>query len=156
VAAVSDIAFRKAERRDVPAIVRLLADDLLGAKRERVEEPLPDSYYRAFDAMAAQTGNEMLVGEDGGRVVACLQLSITHGLARQGRVRATIEAVRVANDLRGQGLGERLVTFAIKRARAAGAGLVQLTSDISRKDAHRFYERLGFKASHVGMKLDIV
>jgi GNAT superfamily N-acetyltransferase len=155
VAAVSDIVFRKAERRDVPAIVGLLADDALGAKRERLEEPLPDSYYRAFDAMAAQTGNEMIVGETGGRVVACLQLSITHGLARQGRVRATIEAVRIASDLRGQGLGERLVSVAIERARAAGAGLVQLTTDNSRKDAHRFYERLGFKASHVGMKLDI-
>lgn len=155
MAAVSDISFRRAERRDVPAIVRLLADDRLGATRERIEEPLPDAYFRAFDAMSAQSGNEMIVGESDGRVVACLQLSITHGLARQGRVRSTIEAVRVARDVRGQRLGERLVAFAIERARAAGAGLVQLTTDKSRKDAHRFYERLGFKASHEGMKLDL-
>lgn len=155
MAAVSDIVFRKAERGDVPAIVRLLADDALGAKRERAEDPLPVSYYRAFEAMTAQPGNEMIVGERGGRVVACLQLSITHGLARQGRVRATIEAVRIASDLRGQKLGARLVAFAIERARAAGAGVMQLTTDKSRKDAHRFYDRLGFKASHEGMKLDI-
>jgi GNAT superfamily N-acetyltransferase len=152
---VSEVVFRKAERRDVPAIVRLLADDTLGAKRERVEDPLPQSYYRAFDAMSAQSGNEMIVGERDERVVACLQLSITHGLARQGSARATIEAVRVAGDMRGQRLGEGLVTFAIERARAAGAGLLQLTTDKSRKDAHRFYERLGFKASHEGMKLDL-
>ena len=152
---MSEISFRKAERRDVPAIVRLLADDALGAKREIVSDPLPDAYYRAFDAMNAQGGNEMIVGDLDGRVVACLQLSITHGLARQGRVRATIEAVRVASDIRGQRLGERLVTHAIERARAAGAGLAQLTTDKSRKDAHRFYERLGFKASHEGMKLDL-
>ena len=152
---MSDVVFRKAERRDVPAIVRLLADDALGAERERVEDPLPDSYYRAFEAMSAQAGNEMIVGDLAGRVVACLQLSITHGLARQGRVRATIEAVRVASDIRGQRLGERLVMFAIDRARAAGAGLMQLTTDKSRKDAHRFYERLGFKSSHEGMKLDL-
>jgi ribosomal protein S18 acetylase RimI-like enzyme len=152
---VSDIVFRKAQRGDVPEIVRLLADDALGAKRERAEDPLPASYYRAFEAMTAQAGNEMIVGESGGLVVACLQLSITHGLARQGRVRATIEAVRIASDLRGQQLGERLVRFAIERARAAGAGSMQLTTDKSRKDAHRFYERLGFKASHEGMKLDL-
>jgi ribosomal protein S18 acetylase RimI-like enzyme len=156
VAAVSDVVFRLAERWDVPAIVRLLADDALGAKRERAEDPLPASYYRAFDAMAAQAGNEMIVGEVDGRVVACLQLSITHGLSRQGRARATIEAVRVDRDLRGRKLGEHLVTFAMERARAAGVGTVQLTTDKSRKDAHRFYERLGFKASHEGMKLDIV
>ncbi len=155
MAAVSDITFRRAERRDVAAIVRLLADDTLGATRERIEDPLPDSYFRAFDAMSAQPGNDMIVGESDGRIVACLQLSITHGLARQGRVRATIEAVRVARDVRGQRLGERLVAYAIERARAAGAGMVQLTTDKSRKDAHRFYERLGFKASHEGMKLDL-
>jgi len=155
VAAVSVVVFRDAGRPDVPAIVRLLADDALGAQRERVEDPLPASYYRAFDAMCAQEGNALIVGERDGVVVACLQLSITPGLARQGRVRATIEAVRVARDLRGQGIGERLVAYAIERARRAGAGTAQLTTDKSRTDAHRFYERLGFKRSHEGMKLDI-
>lgn len=152
---MSAVSFRDAGRPDVPAIVRLLADDALGAQRERVEDPLPASYYRAFDAMCAQAGNALIVGERDGVVVACLQLSITHGLARQGRVRATIEAVRVARDLRGQGIGERLVAYAIERARGAGAGTAQLTTDKSRPDAHRFYERLGFKRSHEGMKLDI-
>ena len=149
------VIFRLAQRRDVPAIVRLLADDALGAKRERIEDPLPDAYYAAFDGIGAQRGNEVIVGESDGRVIACLQLVVTPGLARQGRSRATLESVRVASDLRSQRIGEKLVAFAIDRARNAGAGFVQLTSDKSRKDAHRFYERLGFKASHEGMKLDL-
>lgn len=152
---MSGVVFRNAERRDVPAVVRLLADDALGAAREKATDPLPDSYYRAFDAMAAQTGNALIVGEQDGQVVACLQLSIVPGLSRQGQARATIEAVRVARTLRSQGIGERLVRFGIERARAGGAGIVQLTTDKSRKDAHRFYARLGFKASHEGMKLDL-
>ena len=149
------VLFRLAERKDVPAIVRLLADDALGAKRERLEDPLPGAYDAAFAAIGAQRGNEIIVGEADGRVVACLQLVVTPGLARQGRSRATLESVRVASNLRGRRIGEKLVAFAIERARNAGAGFVQLTSDKSRKDAHRFYERLGFKASHEGMKLDL-
>ena len=139
----------------MPAIVRLLADDALGAKRERVEDPLPGAYYAAFDAIATQRGNEVIVGEADGNVVACLQLIVTRGLARQGRARATLESVRVASSLRSRRIGEKLVAFAVERARRAGAGFVQLTSDKSRKDTHRFYERLGFKASHEGMKLDL-
>jgi len=149
------VTFRLATREDLPAIVALLAEDALGAKRERNETPLPATYYRAFERMQAQTGNELIVGDAGGRVVACLQLTLTHGLARQGRARATIEGVRVAGDMRGQRLGEKLVDHAIERARAAGARLIQLTSDKSRIDAHRFYERLGFKATHEGMKLEL-
>lgn len=149
---MSDIRFRLAERRDVSAIVGLLADDGLGAARELLGPPLPDSYFRAFDMMAHERGNEIVVGELGGRIVACLQLVITHGLSRQGQARATLEAVRVATDLRGQGIGKQIVTFAMERARAKGASIMQLTSDKSRTDAHRFYEQLGFKASHVGMK----
>lgn len=149
------IVFRLARREDIPAIVRLLADDDLGAKRERDETPLPDAYYRAFAGIEAQPGNELIVGDSNGQVIACLQLVITPSIARQGSARATIESVRVASDMRGQRLGERLVSYAIERARTAGAVLVQLTSDKTRVDAHRFYERLGFKASHEGMKLDL-
>lgn len=151
----SGVTFRRATRDDLPAIVALLADDALGAKRERDENPLPDPYYRAFAKVEAQSGNELFVGESGGRIVACFQLVITPGIARQGATRATLEAVRVAADLRGQKIGEQLVAFAVVRAREAGANLVQLTSDKSRRDAHRFYERLGFKATHEGMKLDL-
>ncbi|MBP6011485.1 MAG: GNAT family N-acetyltransferase [Alphaproteobacteria bacterium] len=152
---MSAVRYRLAEAGDVEAIVCLLADDKLGAARERLGPPLPEGYRRAFAAMTLERGNEILVGERDGLVVACLQLVVTHGLSRQGQVRATLEAVRVASALRGQGIGKEIVAFAIERARAAGASIVQLTSDKSRVDAHRFYEQLGFKASHVGMKLEL-
>ncbi len=147
------IKFRDATAADIPAIVALLADDALGAKRESAHDLAP--YQKAFTALTAQKGNAIIVGEDKGNVVACLQLMIMPGLSRIGTTRAFIEAVRVAGTLRGQGVGEALVRHAIDRARAAGCRLVQLTSDNSRTDAHRFYERLGFKATHIGMKLDL-
>ena len=147
------IEFRNARAEDVPAIVRLLADDPLGAKRERSNDIAP--YLKAFAALTAQKGNAIIVGDDGGTIVACLQLTIVPGLSRRGATRAFIEGVRVAQSLRGQGTGEELVKHAIDKARAAGCRLVQLTSDKSRLDAHRFYERLGFKASHIGMKLEL-
>src|SRR4029077_7499603 len=111
----------------------------------------PEAYWRAFDAIAAQNGNFLLVAASGGAVTGCLQLTIIPGLSRRGMKRGLIEAVRIGAAGRGQGLGERLVRHAIEIARAEGCGLVQLTSDRSRADAHRFYERLGFVASHVGM-----
>ena len=147
------MTFRTATDADLPAIVRLLADDPLGAKRERFERPLPMAYREAFAAIQAQTGNQILIAERDGRVLGCLQLTIIPGLARLGMARAQIEAVRVDAKARGQGLGEALFHHAIDQARAAGCGLVQLTSDKSRPDAHRFYARLGFQASHEGMKL---
>jgi ribosomal protein S18 acetylase RimI-like enzyme len=146
---------RVARREDLPAIVALLADDPLGATRELVGDPLAPAYYDAFDAMAAQGGNELLVAESGDEVVGCLQLTIIPGVSRAGMLRAQIEGVRVSARHRGQKIGERLVREAIDRARAAGCRLVQLTSDRSRVDAQRFYERLGFEASHVGMKLSL-
>ncbi len=148
-------AFRPATEADLPAIVRLLADDPLGAARERYRDPLPDEYRRAFAAMARQEGNDMIVAVDGEDIVGCLQLTLIPGLSRRGATRAQIESVRVAGSHRGRGLGEALLRHAIERARAAGCGLVQLTSDKSRPDARRFYERLGFKASHEGMKLSL-
>ena len=147
------IEFREARADDVPAIVHLLADDRLGAKRERTDDTAP--YLKAFAALTAQRGNAIIVGDDRGEVVACLQLTIVPGLSRQGATRAFIEGVRVSQSLRGKGIGEALVRHAIDKARAGGCRLVQLTSDKSRLDAHRFYERLGFTASHIGMKLDL-
>jgi ribosomal protein S18 acetylase RimI-like enzyme len=146
---------RLAVREDVPAIVRLLADDVLGAQRERVQDPVADVYLRAFEELAAQSGNEMLVAVRDGEVVGCLQLIIVPGLSRMGMRRAQLEGVRVSAGHRKMRIGERLVMNAIDRARAAGCGLVQLTSDVSRVDARRFYERLGFEATHVGMKLSL-
>jgi ribosomal protein S18 acetylase RimI-like enzyme len=149
------IAIREARREDLPRVVALLADDPLGAGRELPCEPLAPAYATAFDAMAGQGGNVLLVATAGDEVVGCLQLVVIPGLSRAGMLRAQIEGVRVATTHRGRRIGERLVAEAVERARAAGCGLVQLTSDASRADAHRFYERLGFVATHVGMKLTI-
>jgi len=155
----NDITLRFARPSDVPAIVGLLADDPLGRSRETVADPLPAAYWQAFDDIAAQNGNHLLVAERAGaaprEVVGCLQLTIIPGLSRRGMKRGLIEAVRVGAAYRGLGVGERLVRHAIEISRAAGCGLVQLTSDSARADAHRFYERLGFVASHVGMKLTL-
>jgi ribosomal protein S18 acetylase RimI-like enzyme len=152
-AAMSDAPIRPARREDVPAIVALLADDPLGQRREDVGDL--DAYLNAFDDIAAQPGNFLVVGEIAGAVVGCLQLTVIPGLSRHGMKRGLIEAVRVHADRRGQGFGERLIGHAVAIARAEGCGLVQLTTDKSRAGAHRFYERLGFVASHVGMKLSL-
>jgi ribosomal protein S18 acetylase RimI-like enzyme len=149
---MTDITLRPARRDDVPAIVALLADDPLGQARETATDPLPEPYWRAFDELTAQTGNHLLVAERGGMVIGCLQLTIIPGLSRRGMKRGLIEAVRIGAASRGLGVGEQLVTHAIELARVAGCGLVQLTSDKTRADAHRFYERLGFVASHTGFK----
>jgi GNAT superfamily N-acetyltransferase len=142
---------REARRGDLPAIVALLADDPLGRTREDAADTA--AYRRGFDEIAAQPGNFVLVAEIDGVVVGCLQLTVIAGLARRAVRRAQIEGVRIAAARRGAGLGEALVRHAIDLARDRGCGLVQLTSDRSRPDAHRFYERLGFAATHVGMKL---
>jgi ribosomal protein S18 acetylase RimI-like enzyme len=147
------IEFRNARREDLGAVVRLLADDALGAARENPVDIAP--YETAFDALIAQEGNAVIVAEEDGEVVACLQLLIAPGLSRAGAIRGFIEGVRVAAPRRGKKIGEAIVRHAVERARAAGCRVVQLTSDKSRLDAHRFYQRLGFKASHVGMKLEL-
>ncbi|MBM3549519.1 MAG: GNAT family N-acetyltransferase [Alphaproteobacteria bacterium] len=150
---MTDLTIRRATAEDLPAIVRMLVNDSLGKTRERYAEPLPGEYLRAFAEVEAQKGNEVLVAEADGRVIGCLQLTLIPGLTRLGMTRAQIEGVRVDETRRGEKIGERLFLAAIERARQAGCGLVQLTTDASRPDAHRFYERLGFVASHVGMKL---
>lgn len=144
---------RTATEADLPGIVRLLADDDLGRGRERYADPLPQAYVDGFRAMQRQGGNDLLVAEDAGQIVGCLQLTIIPGVSRLGATRAQIEAVRVDRSQRGRKLGEAMIRHAIDRARAAGCSLVQLTTDKARADAHRFYERLGFKATHEGMKL---
>ena len=141
---------REARATDLDAIVALLADDPLGATRERPGDP---AYARAFAAIAERPGDCVLVAEADGAVIACLQLTLLPGLSRCGETRAQIEGVRVASAWRGRGVGEALIRRALDRARAAGATLAQLTSDRSRADARRFYERLGFEATHLGMKL---
>ena len=148
----SSVRVRNAHREDVPAIVRLLADDILGAKREQASDPLPQAYWDAFDAITTQGGNELIVAEIDDEIVGCLQLTVIPGLGRMGLVRGQIEGVRVSSTHRGRRIGELLVAAATDRARELGCGLIQLTTDKSRVDAHRFYERLGFEATHIGMK----
>lgn len=147
---------RRSSLGDVPAIVALLADDRLAGVRDGVDGARTlEPYARAFDAINADPAHLLVVAEVGGRVMATLQLSFFPGMARGGAWRAQIEAVRVHADLRGSGLGSAMVTWSIEEARRRGCVLVQLTSDKRRPEAHRFYARLGFVASHEGFKLDL-
>jgi ribosomal protein S18 acetylase RimI-like enzyme len=149
------ITFRDAVHADLPAIVVLLADDSRGATREQPTDPLPPQYGEAFAAIRRQEGNTVLVAQLDGAVIGCLQLTFIPNLSHLGMKRALIEGVRVAGVLRGQGIGERMIREAIARAKQAGCGVVQLTTNAVRADAQRFYRRLGFEASHVGMKLSL-
>lgn len=148
-----NLRMRRAQRNDLAAIVRMLADDELGRLRERVEDPPAPGYLAAFDAIEADPNQYLMVAELDGAVIGTLQLTILPGLSYQGGKRALIEAVRVDAPVRGRGIGRQLIAWAIAQARAEGCFLVQLTSHKQRTDAHRFYEQLGFVASHVGMKL---
>ena len=148
-------AIRTARRDDLPAIVRLLANDMLGQSRERIAEPLPDAYVEAFEQIDADPDNALIVAEHAGAVIGVLQLTFIPHLTYQGGTRAQIEGVRVDDCYRGKGIGRILFAWAIERARARGCHLVQLTADKQRPDAHRFYESLGFRASHEGMKLHL-
>lgn len=145
--------FRRAEERDLIEIVAMLADDVLGAAREDQSVPLNKAYLDAFAAIGRDENQFLLVVEADGQVAGCLQLSFIPGLSRLGMWRGQIESVRIARDHRGQSLGRQMLEWAIGQCREKGCGLVQLHTDISRKDAIRFYEQLGFKASHAGMKL---
>src|SRR4051794_34163645 len=149
------LLFRRATRGDVEAIVRLLADDDLGRLRERYERPLPEAYLEAFGRIDSDPNNELAVAEHDGEVVATLQLTFIPSLTYQGGTRAQIEAVRVDGRFRGRGVGRELIGWALGLARQRGCRLAQLTTDKARPDAHRFYEGLGFVASHTGMKCDI-
>lgn len=152
---MSEPTFRQATRSDLERIVQLLADDPLGSKRDAYSVPLAGSYARAFEAIVEDRNNELIVAEQAGVVVGVLQLTFIPGLTRQGAWRALIEGVRVAAEVRSSGVGKRLFAWAIERARERRCHLVQLTSDKSRRDAIRFYQSLGFIASHEGMKLQL-
>jgi ribosomal protein S18 acetylase RimI-like enzyme len=143
------IRFHEARREDVEAVVALLSDDEYGAKREH---PDLEPYLAAFDAMQAEGANCLIVGRSGGRIVATYQLTYIAGLSHRATRRAQIESVRVASDLRGQGLGRALMADAEARARAAGCRMIQLTTQKARDRAQAFYEALGFTASHIGYK----
>lgn len=147
-------SLRRATIHDVPSIVELLTDDPLGAGRDGAEGAAGlQTYVRAFEAIDADAAHLLLVAESDGMVVATMQLTFIPGLARRGALRAQIEAVRVHADLRSSGLGRAMFTWAIAEAQRRGCGLVQLTSDKQRPEAHRFYSGLGFIASHEGFKL---
>ena len=147
--------FRPAIKPDIPAIVRLLADDPLGQVRENSSDPLDNRYSAAFDAIQSDPNQLLVVAEIDDIIVGCLQLSFVPGLSHTGMWRGQIENVRTASDRRGTGIGKAMVGWAIDRCRDRGCRMVQLTADKSRKDAHRFYEQLGFDARHEGFKLDL-
>lgn len=152
---MTEIAFRRAERTDIVAIVAMLADDMLGSSREDTGESLAESYLRAFEAIDADPNQLLAVMTDAGRVVGTLQLTFIAGLSRKGALRGQIEAVRVIGDRQGSGFGQKMIEWAVDQCRERGCAIVQLTTDRSREDAHRFYERLGFKQTHFGYKLDL-
>ncbi|NVN18596.1 GNAT family N-acetyltransferase [Muricauda sp. HICW] len=146
---------RQAKIEDVPLIVEMLANDELGKLREDFQNPLPEKYYDAFDNIEGDPNQELVVMEDTGLVIGTLQLSFIQYLTYQGGIRAQIEAVRVHEDYRGEGIGKELFLWAIERSKEKGAHVVQLTTDKKRPDALKFYKALGFQDSHEGMKLHI-
>lgn len=150
---MNDLTFRRAGAADLEDIVALLADDELGRRREDPDPPLNPRYIDAFAAIDADRNQFLAVVEEGGEIVGCLQLSFIPGLSRLGLWRGQIESVRIASSRRGGGLGKRMFEWAIDECRKRGCEIVQLTTDKSRADARRFYEQLGFVASHEGMKL---
>jgi ribosomal protein S18 acetylase RimI-like enzyme len=152
---MTDAVFRRAAAADVPAIVKLLGDDVLGRTREDVRDPPNPRYAAAFAAIDADSNQLLAVAEHDGTVVGCLQISFVPGLSKIGMWRGQIESVRIAASHRGGGLGRKMIEWAIAECRRRGCGIVQLTTDKSRLDAQRFYTSLGFAASHEGMKLEL-
>jgi GNAT superfamily N-acetyltransferase len=152
---MTELTFRRAGRADLEAIVDMLVDDYIGAKREDGSRPLNAKYVAAFDAISRDENQFLLVVEEAGEIVGSLQLSFIPGIARLGMWRGQIEGVRVKSSKRGSGLGHQMFDWAIARCREKGCELVQLAMDKTRLDTLRFYESLGFKASHEGLKLDL-
>jgi GNAT superfamily N-acetyltransferase len=150
---MGDLEIRPAAAAHVPAIVAMLADDPLGARRESPDDLTP--YLQAHARIAGDPNQHLVVGVREGRIVGTLQLTVIPGLSRKGSTRSIIESVRIHADERGSGLGSLLIEWAVDKSRRLDCQLVQLTSDATRTDAHRFYERLGFEASHVGFKLQL-
>jgi GNAT superfamily N-acetyltransferase len=150
-----EILFRLATRADLPYIVRMLADDELGSQREKFEDPLPESCYSAFEQIDNDPNHELMVAERDGEVIGTLHLMFLPSVSFQGGLRAQVESVRVDKRFQSQGIGSQLMKWSMERAKQRGAHVVQLTSHKTRVDAHRFYERLGFKGSHLGMKISL-
>ena len=150
---MSELILRDATVADLPAILAMLAEDTIPANREA--DPSDPRYLAAFKAIDADPNQRLIAAELNGRVVGTMQLSFLPGLSFVGSWRGLIEAVRIAADLRGQKLGEKMILWAVEQCRARDCKLVQLTSSAKRTDAHRFYARLGFVQSHVGMKLHL-
>jgi GNAT superfamily N-acetyltransferase len=151
----ANFQIRLASQADLPEVVRLLADDDLGRQRERYELPLPECYDAAFNQINGSSFFELIVAEMNDRIIGTLQLIFIPSISFQGGLRAQVESVRVDEALRNQGIGSELMKWAMDRARQRGAHILQLTTHQSRKDAHRFYERLGFSGSHLGMKISL-
>jgi GNAT superfamily N-acetyltransferase len=150
------VILRRARKQDVPALIALLRDDELSTTAESpAGEPLPPSYFAAFDAIDRDPSHELMVAEVDGAVAGCFQLTFLPGLAGQGRPTAQLESVHVLTPYRRRGIGGRMMAWAISRAGEKGCRRVQLTSNARRADAHRFYERLGFHATHAGFKLSL-
>lgn len=149
--------FRKATVNDVAAIIKIIASDELGKLREDFQDPLPNNYYKAFDIINSDSSNELIVVEDENNngIIGTLHLTFIQYLTYKGGVRAQIENVFIREDLRGQGIGKKMFLWAINRAKEKNAHIVQLTSDKQRPKAIKFYEKLGFKPSHEGMKLHL-
>ncbi len=152
---MTEIIFRKAQLADVSAIIALLADDVLGRLREDPSTPTDPRYLEAFHAISADPNQLLAVAVSGDEIIGTLQLTFIQGLARKGAWRAQIEAVRIARSQRGTGFGKKMFAWAIEQCKEKGCHLVQLTTDKTRTDAHRFYEKLGFEASHLGYKLSL-
>ena len=150
-----EIIFRIATKADLPSIVRLLADDDLGSLRERNEDPLPKSYNLAYDQINKDSNHELIVAALNGEVIGTLHLMFLPSISYQGGLRAQIESVRIDTPYQSQGIGSEMMKWVIERSSVRGAHIVQLTTHKSRHDAHRFYERLGFKGTHLGMKLSL-
>ncbi|TDW98678.1 GNAT family N-acetyltransferase [Kribbella sp. VKM Ac-2566] len=150
---MNDVVIRRATASDVAAIVAMIADDQLGATRESLDDLTP--YLAAFEQIDADSNQLLMVADRNGEVIGTLQLTIIPGLSRRGSTRGLIEAVRVAAPARGSGLGTMLVQWAVEESRTRGCSLVQLTSDKSRTNAHRFYTNLGFANTHEGFKLKL-
>ena len=151
----SNLQFRLAAFVDLSDVIEMLADDVLGRQRERLEDPLPECYVKAFREIEADPNNELIVAELDGEIIGTLQLTFTPSLSHQGSKRCTVESVRVDEKHRGKGIGREMMQWAIERAKEKGCASMQLTTHNDRSNAHRFYESLGFSSTHTGMKLKI-
>src|SRR6266496_1629440 len=152
---MNQVLFRLAKGEDLLDIVKMLADDELGSQREKMQEPLAESYYSAFEQISCDPNHELIVAELAGNVIGTLHLIFIPSISYQGRLRSQVESVRVDRKYQSQGIGSEMMKWTIRRAQERGAHIMQLTTHKSRQDAHRFYERLGFKGSHLGMKLSL-